>query len=285
MLPSRGRLIATAGLPLDGCRSYCAAEIFRPAPGPRQMPAEANADPTRSPRKLLLTASFLTQPAALEKLLPERFALAGEPVVPVEFHHMTEIDWLAGRGYTMVHVWWPAVFTGERDRASGRFLAVMWENLADPIISGREEIGHPKLFAEIPEVRISQGAHHCSAAWMGYRFLELEVSALADGDAPGALPPASDGTLMLKYMPRTGDWGKADVCQVTLTPASASGVTVERRQRGKGIVKFYRAAWADLPTMFHVVNALTGLPVLESRGGTVALSRGGKPCFDQKVLE
>jgi hypothetical protein len=25
---------------------------------------------------------------------------------------MTDIDWLAGRGYTMIHVGWPATFTG-----------------------------------------------------------------------------------------------------------------------------------------------------------------------------
>jgi hypothetical protein len=54
----------------------------------------------------------------------------------------------------------------------------MWENLADPIITGREEIGHPKLYAEIPELRIVQGAHHCAASWMGFKFLEMEVAAL-----------------------------------------------------------------------------------------------------------
>jgi hypothetical protein len=48
---------------------------------------------------------------------------------------MTDIDWLAGRGYTMIHVWWPARFDGERDATEGRFLAVMWENLADPIMA------------------------------------------------------------------------------------------------------------------------------------------------------
>ena len=71
----------------------------------------------------------------------------------VEFHHMTDIDWLAGRGYTMIWVGWPATFTGSRDRATGQFLAVVWENLADPIITGRGEIGHPKLYAEIAEPR------------------------------------------------------------------------------------------------------------------------------------
>jgi len=34
-----------------------------------------------------------------------------------------------------------------------------------------------------------------------------------------------------------------------------------------------------------VVNALAELPVIESRGGSVSQSRGGKPYRDQRVLE
>src|SRR5215813_12529440 len=92
-------------------RIYRMPTHFGPAPGPRQMPAEADGDPTRSPHKALISASFLTEGSALERHIPERFTLAGEPVVTIEFHYMTDIDWLAGRGYTMIHVWWPVMFT------------------------------------------------------------------------------------------------------------------------------------------------------------------------------
>ena len=138
-------------------RIYRMPTHFGPAPGPRQMPPEAAADATRSPRKTLISASFLTDGSALEGHIPEHFALAGDPVVTVEFHYMTDIDWLAGRGYTMIHVWWPVAFMGEEDHVVGRFLAVMWENLADPIITGRGEIGQPKLFADIPATELGPG--------------------------------------------------------------------------------------------------------------------------------
>jgi acetoacetate decarboxylase len=265
-------------------RLYRMPTHFGPAPGPRQMPVEAHSDPTQSPRKILVAASFLTDAAALERHLPERFSLFDEPVVTVEFHHMTHIDWLAGRGYTMIHVWWPATFAGTQDQASGRFLAVMWENLADPIISGREDIGHPKLYAEIADPRVFGGTHYCEAAWKGFRFLELEVGGLRD-PVPSTAPRApADGTLMLKYMPRTGDWGDADLCYVTLSPAANSGVTVDHHWSGDGIVQFHRAGWADLPTMYHVVNALADLPVREARGASVTMSHGGKPYLDQQIL-
>src|SRR5262245_62407749 len=90
---------------------------FGPAPGPRQLPDGVVPDPKHSPRRLSVAVSFLTDAALLARHLPEGFALAGEPVVTVEFHYMTEIDWLAGRGYTMIEVSWPATFTGRQHRS------------------------------------------------------------------------------------------------------------------------------------------------------------------------
>ena len=264
-------------------RIYRMPTHFGPAPGPRQLPDGVVGDRTRSPRRLSVTASFLTDEAMLRRHLPEGFSLVGDPVVTVEFHYMTEIDWLAGRGYTMIHVGWPSRFDGARDHATGRFLAVVWESLADPIITGRDEIGHPKLYAEVDAPRQSEGVQVCTAGWMGFRFLELSVADLRPAPVAQAAS-SSDGTLMLKYVPRTGAWGEHDLCQVTLTPAEDPDNTVESRQFGHGAVSFRRARWSDLPTMYHVVNALAELPVIEPRGGRVQHSRGGKPYLDQKIL-
>jgi hypothetical protein len=118
---------------------------------------------------------------------------------------------------------------------------------------------------------------------MGFRFLDLTVSALRDASGPGPTP-ASDGTLMVKYIPRTGAWGEAEIHQVTLTPLADPHVTIDRRQIGDATVRFHRAAWSDLPTMAHVVNALADLPVIEPRGGSVVHSHGGKSFLDQRVL-
>ena len=266
-------------------RIYRMPTHFGPAPGPRQIPAEANADSTRSPRKTLISASFLTEASALERHIPDRFALVGDPVVTVEFHYMTDIDWLAGRGYTMIHVWWPVRFKGERDEAISRFLAVMWENLADPIITGRGEIGQPKLFAEIPELRLDQGAYHCEASWMGFKFLDLRVTEFVEPASETRSGPQMEGTLMLKYVPRTGTWGEADICQVSFTPALTPGLTVETHKAAKGSVTFHRAAWQDLPTMYHIVNGLAGLPVISSRGAMIATTLGGKSYLDQQILK
>lgn len=269
------------GYQFEKGRIYRMPTHFGPAPGPRQLPDGLPSDARQSPRRVSIGASFLTDASRLERHLPDGFALAGPPIVTVEFHYMTGIDWLAGRGYTMIHVSWPATFSGREDRATGKFLAVVWENLADPIITGRDEIGHPKLYAEIAELRHWDGHHICTAGWMGFRFLEVDVSELKDV-APAR--SVSDGTLMLKYVPSTGAWGETALSQVTLTPSADPERTIEVHQAGRASVKFNTATWSDLPTMAHVVNALADLPVIEMRGGTVVRSRGGKTYRDQKVL-
>ena len=264
-------------------RVYRMPTHFGPTPGPRQQPDGFARDWKHSPQTLTVSASFLTEAARLDQHMPEGFALIGEPVVTVDFHYMTGIDWLAGRGYNMIFASWPAAFKGRQDKATGKFLSVIWENLADPIIAGRDEIGHPKLYAEIPEPRFWDGAQICSAGWMGFRFLDLSVSELRD-TAASPTKAHSDGTMMLKYVPRTGTRGEADVNQVTITPTEDPETSVERRQTGIGAVRFHRATPSDLPTMHHVINALADFPVIEQRGGSLTHSRGSKWSRDQRVL-
>ena len=264
-------------------RIYRMPTHFGPAPGPRQMPEGIEADYKNSPKKLSVAASFLTDPDMLDRHLPQGFALSGEPVVTVEFHYLAGIDWLAGRGYTMITVSWPATYAGLEDTATGSFLAVIWENSADPIITGRGEIGHPKLYADIPEPRHWNGAQICSAGWDGFRFLDLTVSDLRDASTPQATAH-SDGIMMLKYIPKTGAWGESELEQVTLTPIDDPDKTIVRRQTGTAELQFQSAAWSDLPTLYHVVNGLAALPVIEMRGGSITESHGGKTFLDQRVL-
>ena len=78
------------------------------------------------------------------------------------------------------------------------------------------------LGAEIAEPRLWDGVQRCAAGWMGFRFLDLTVSDLRDAPAPPIKAP-SDGTLMLKYIPRTGAWGEAELAAGHAHPGGRSG--------------------------------------------------------------
>lgn len=246
---------------------------FGPATGPRRGPYGGKFS-WKNEKALTLAVSFLTNPAALDALLPPGFTLAGEPVVTVAMTCLTELEWLAGRGYNVLGVSFPATVSG----VTGSFLSVLWENLADPIITGREELGFSKVFCDLPEPTLTGNGATCSGSWMGFKFLDMELTGLQPADAP-----APGNILHYKYVPRTGDWGTADIAYPVITPAATPARVVEHR-RGTGKVKFHRARWEDMPTQYMIVNAFEALPVNEWRGASLTRTVGGKDLSDQRIL-
>jgi len=258
---------------------------FGPAAGPRQGPDGKPFDWSDTPRRRAVAVDFLTDADHLARLLPPGFVLSGEPVVTVELQYLSELQWLAGRGYNTLGVKFPATYKGARDEVSGVFLSVLWENLPDPILTGRDELGFAKLYADIPEPRVFRGAEHHGAAWQGHRFFDIELTYIRDADtAPTAPGPAAGGTLHYKYVPATGDWGKADIAYACHTPPGASSQRVVRRQAAEGRVHFFEASWEQMPTQFHVVSALAALPIREWRDATITETLGGKDLSDQRRL-
>jgi Acetoacetate decarboxylase (ADC) len=101
--------------------------VFGPTAGPRQAPDGSRFDYSQA-RRETASVSFLTDGAVLSRYLPARCTLAGEPVVTVEHSTLFDLEWLAGRGYSLLNVKYPVEYRGD-ERASGPFLSVLWENL------------------------------------------------------------------------------------------------------------------------------------------------------------
>lgn len=261
---------------------------FGPRMGPRQAPDGRRFECGDNPRSTLIAVSFLTEAAQLEAFLPPGFALDGQPVVTVNATYMTEIEWLAGRGYNTLGVSFPVRFDGDVDHVRGNLLTVLWENLTDPIVTGREELGFSKIYCELPEPIHLRGEYQATASWLGYRFLDLRVNELrqqSDSEIQDMLKSQTgDGTLHFKYMPRTGEWGTADVAYAVMTPAAAPNRQILERHVGSGQVQFRAARWEDMPTQYNIVNAFADLPILEYRGASLMKTVGGKDLSDQRIL-
>ena len=277
--------------PLKKEKMYMMPTHFGPMSGPRQGPDGVKFAGKDNPKSISYSISFLTDREQLEELLPPGFELAGEPVVTVALTYMKEIEWLAGRGYNVLGVTFPVTFTGEQDRAVGPFLTVLWENLTDPILTGREQLGFSKIYCELPEPVVCRGETHLMPSWLGFRFLDLELRTMQEvspADFPRAPEPRTDGALSgqlhYKYVPRTGDWGEADVEYAVLTPAATPNRVVQAMWQGEGSVEFHRARWEDLPTQFMIVNAFHALEIKEYRGATIVQSVGGEDLSDQRIL-
>jgi len=257
---------------------YRMPTAFGPAPGPRNLPSE-KAHLRYSKDIVTLGAVALTDAKLLARLLPDRCTLEGEPRLDVSVMYLTNIGWLAGRGYNIVSVRIPAVFEGEQDLVRGCFCPVMWESMTDPILTGREELGFPKINAEIPAATVFDGTWRGAACWEGYRFFDIEAGAFK---APTA-PPAESGPMFFhKYIPKTGEWGMPEVSCMTVTGTEAPP-KVHSAEVGTGRFTFHSARWEDMPTQYSIVNTLAALP-LEMREAYLVKTSGGGDVSSQRIV-
>lgn len=251
---------------------------FGPAPGPRNLP-EAHRHRRYDKNALTLTLSAATDPDLLASLLPQGFAIDGEPRINVSLVVLTNIGWLAGRGYNIVMVRIPARWSGQ-EAVSGHFVPVLWESLADPILTGRDELGWPKIFADIPTPAQEGGRWSASASWEGFTFLDIAAGDFASADRP---PPASP-MMFHKYVPRTGEWGEAEVDYFTVTAADGPRPEVKAVAQGEGRFEFHGARWEDMPTQYLIVNALATLPLSDFGPATLVQTSGGGDVSGQRRL-
>jgi Acetoacetate decarboxylase (ADC) len=194
---------------------------FGVAGGPRQTPdhPDFRAGPISFTRHVV---RFLGREEQIEALLPKGLALRGEPIVQFQFFCLTDIPWLAGRGYNLLSMLIPVRHVAAGGEAvDGQYQAVMWENLGDPIITGREQLGHPKLYAQLPPPRQWGGKTYLQASWEGFTFAELELVCddVATDDARSEfMAGAGAGIISHKYIPKSGQWNEADADYLTLSP-------------------------------------------------------------------
>src|SRR5438045_1820107 len=112
---------------------------FGPSLGPRQGPdgRKFNGELYRSTHVSVETP---VDGDRLAKVLPPGFEPAPNPIVRIQTNYLRDVPWLAGRAYNFAEVLFSVIYRGQSDVVEGELVAVMWESMADPIISGREEI-------------------------------------------------------------------------------------------------------------------------------------------------
>ncbi len=223
--------------------------------------------------------SYRTDPEKLEKLLPAGFTLRGDPIVSVSCAWFKDLWWLAGRGYGILSVDFPVTYQGKTERLDGALCPIIFEGQPDAIMTGREELGFPKMFARFSDIAFDEagGRATCDAAWYEHTFFDIELTDLVEEQNPKKQLPGSDGGAQMyyKYFPRTSPGGRdgADVAYVTTSaaPAGSGGAVANinfdefefRRWTGKGALNWNRATFEQLPLSFHIVNGMADLDIIE----------------------
>lgn len=267
----------------DNSRLYRMPVHFGPTPGPRQGPDGQAFDWATQPDRTLWCMDFAANRQALEAFLPSGYQLDGEPMVRIELQQWRRLAWLAGRGYNTLGVKVPVRFEGDHDRVRGHFLAVIWENMPDAIISGREELGYNKVFASIADPREHSGTWNSSADWFGHRFIEFSFSDLRDAPPDAGPRTPGDGILSFKYVPGCSADENPDSCYTTLTPIGGR-LKVTHLQTAQAHLHFLPTSWEDMPTQHHIVTTLSKLGLGPAQAAWRVESTGARDLSDTRRL-
>lgn len=251
---------------------------FGPASGPRNIP-EKHRHRRYQKNVRTLTVAARTDGASLARLLPQGFIIEEPARLELSLLVLSGIGWLAGRGYNIAMVRIPARWSGEEEVA-GYFVPVLWESMADPILTGREELGWPKIFADISAPAAEEEQWRASASWEGFTFLEVRAGDFAHGGAPAPAKPM----MFHKYVPRTGALGQADVDYFTVTAPDGPAPELKSYSIGTGRFEFRHARWEDMPTQYQIVNTLADLPLLEFEPAVLVEASGGGDVSGQRRL-
>ncbi len=213
-----------------------------------------------------MTLSYRTDREKLAAYLPEPFEVAEEAIITVYYACNKQVDWLAGRGYNMIGVNASVVYQGEKEQLEGAYCLAIWENLTDPILSGRELQGIPKVYADIDDHSINDGQWRCNASHFGHKIVDLSIgnlSAVSAEDIAAQQQASADKNhpMALRYMPALGGFGPSVLNEVTTFP---SDNLITEAWVGEGTVNWQHLTWEQNPTQFHMVNALADLPMLEA---------------------
>jgi hypothetical protein len=183
------------------------------------------------------------------------------------------LDWRAGGGYNHMGLY---IYGIEYQQANGEvtrgtYLPIIFEDLTDPIISGREELGFPKLFSTI-DVAKPKDSYHITTSWRGSAWGRMTLTGLSEAEetastAAGSVDP---GLLVHRYMPSVGRKGKG-------TPEAEYPVLVDYAQESQLVptkitrvlnasqatIQIDGLGWNQLPTLHHIISRLAEIPVYD----------------------
>ncbi|KAG4441453.1 hypothetical protein IFR05_003059 [Cadophora sp. M221] len=258
---------------------------FGPTPSPRQ---DLNGRPRTMGNHSYQTnfVTFRTHKSYLSTLLPSNeFAISAPgswATATFSVSKLGNLNWLGGRGYSFFGLYIHDVthtrkVEGAGDNATlheekGDYLPVLFEDMADPIITGREEINFPKVFATLDE-QTSTSSYTLSAGWEGTEFCQISLDGLAESvDAESVLQKP---VLTCNSIPsKDGKGGETLNCFSNQALPSQEGE--KRWKAAMANIKFTELKGRELehafPTLANIVKGLREIKIVEVLNAGVQVS-------------
>jgi hypothetical protein len=223
--------------------------------------------------------TFKTKKSYLQTLMPTKDfnikSQGGWTTATFSITRLENLQWLGGRGYSHFGLYIHNVaYSGELDPRSagleaegklGDLLPVLFENMADPIVTGREELGFSKVFATLQETQ-TQGSYTLNAGWEGTNFCQLKLTDLVAEQEPVPLNEAP--IYHHKVIPSSRSEGELDTEYTTVSQLKLEqGSMEERRKAGKAEIIFCKLKDEELerafPTLANIIEGLREIEICE----------------------
>jgi acetoacetate decarboxylase len=210
-----------------------------------------------------IAIQYKTDSEAAMKLIPECYELDPAVLVTVFFGYYNGLDFLAGGAYNVATCQIAARFDGHKDHVEGDYMAVMFENVTMPILGGREYLGVPKLYADIPPLKIMrEGQLRCEASLWGHLLFGIELPPLKKQNNIvkniASKRINSRPWLAYKYSPSLDGPPDADYPTITRNDVKINDLWMGK----KGSIYFGSAGVNDIGPVLPVMEALKTLKVV-----------------------
>lgn len=279
-------------------KMYTMPVVFGPCVTPRQKPEGGRwvyDEPTKTTHyKVVCEVSA----EKLESILPEKYELLS-PHVVITFSALRNIAWLNGGGYDILHVEVPVHFKGVKDDFICMFEPVLWEDVTEPILTGREQLGYSKIYGDFVTMKEENGIAKGSISNQGFKFLDMVVDTNAEPEDINTLKavlcnPESNGKVHFKYIPHTGaPFTEADACYSVMcgkdwgAPADLdnSDCPPTESKFCRGELTWYRPEWTDCPAQAHIIQFLCDMGFKRYVGAQKSVVYSHGDVWDQHVVE
>jgi hypothetical protein len=252
---------------------------FGPSPGPRQDLQGQKRIMNAGAGYRTAYMTFKTKKSYIQTLMPTKEfnikSQGGWTTTTFSITRLENLQWLGGRGYSHFGLYIDnVVYNGELDPCStaletkdklGSLLPVLFENMVDPIITGREELGFSKVFATLQETQ-TEGSYTLNAGWEGTNFCQMKLTDLV---AEEDLAPIDEAPIYhYKVIPSSRRKGELDTEYTTVSQLKLGENVKEKRWKaGKAEILFCGLKDEELerafPTLANIIAGLREIEVCE----------------------
>ncbi|EPE34794.1 FAD/NAD(P)-binding protein [Glarea lozoyensis ATCC 20868] len=243
--------------------------VFGVTPGPRQ-DSLGHSQVSGEEKFVTATIKFRSSRTFLQNLFPSESFKFKSPatVVTASFRSTTvsNMNWLGGRGYNHFGLYLHDVLYTKRDGSvvDGTYLPILFENLTDPILSGRDELGMPKVYCDL-DIQRQQSSYTLKASWQAQTFGTFVIEDLHTTDTKEEVASSDARILVYKYSPAVGKRGTAD-CEYPVVvhhgaDAELKPQTTTRQVSSSASISFESLDTGRIPTLHHIVSKLAEIPI------------------------